>query len=217
MLANGLFNLLVDRQQSLACAPVHLADKLAAESIDDAGDRRSFALANEVEVQHALDGTGLEAVDEASSLVVEESMLRERAQRSAGGSEALDLIIGGQAFGTIGTVGGRLSHGWSVNFEKLATAERFQSNEVIPLATGFTGQQLAWLVEAQLRKPGERFSDDKWDERENMEGESTVRGSRVPPKAIEGDNGLVEKDLSDGWEKIRFGREQQLNGEVRRV
>lgn len=38
---------------------LHFADKLAAEGVDDAGHGRSFPLADEVEIQHALDGSGL--------------------------------------------------------------------------------------------------------------------------------------------------------------
>ena len=39
----------------------HLADELAAEGVDDTGDGGSLALADEVEVEHALDGLGLHA------------------------------------------------------------------------------------------------------------------------------------------------------------
>lgn len=38
----------------------HLADELTAECVDDASDGRCLALANEVEVEHALDGFGLQ-------------------------------------------------------------------------------------------------------------------------------------------------------------
>src|ERR1700712_696749 len=82
VLGGGLVDLLVNGQQSLAGAPVHLADELDTECVDDAGDGGSLSLADEVKVQHALDGSGLQAVDEASSLVTEESVLRQRAERS---------------------------------------------------------------------------------------------------------------------------------------
>ena len=39
----------------------HFADELAAECVDDTGDRGLLALADEVEVEHALDGTGLQS------------------------------------------------------------------------------------------------------------------------------------------------------------
>lgn len=96
VLGNGLVNLLVDGQQGLAGAPVHLADELAAKGVDDAGDRGRLSLANEVKVQHALDGAGLQAVDEASRLLGEESVRGERAERSAGSSKALDSVVGRQ-------------------------------------------------------------------------------------------------------------------------
>lgn len=38
---------------------LHLADELAAEGVDDTGDGRLLALADEVKVKHALDGLGL--------------------------------------------------------------------------------------------------------------------------------------------------------------
>ena len=96
VLAEGLVDLLVDGQQSLAGAPVHLAHELTTESVDDTGNRGGLALADEVEVEHALDGSGLETVDEASGLVVEEGMGGQRAQRTAGSRKALDLVVGRQ-------------------------------------------------------------------------------------------------------------------------
>lgn len=111
MLGNGLVDLLVDGQQSLAGAPVHLADELTTEGVDDTGDRGSLALADEVKVKHSLDGTGLETVDEASSLVGEESVLWKGAEGSARGSETLDVVVGRQlALGAVGTVGRGLNH-----------------------------------------------------------------------------------------------------------
>jgi len=38
---------------------LHLADELTTESVDDTGDGRLLALADEVEVKHTLDGLGL--------------------------------------------------------------------------------------------------------------------------------------------------------------
>lgn len=105
MLAESSLDLLVDWQQSLAGTPVHLADELSAEGIDDAGDGRGLALADEVEIQHALHSPRLETVNEASCLVVEESVRRQRAQRAAGSSKALDLVVGRQVLAAIGTGG----------------------------------------------------------------------------------------------------------------
>lgn len=96
MLGNGLGNLLVDGEESLASSPVHLADELATEGVDDARYGRSGALADEVKVKHALDGAGLEAVHEASRLVVEKSVRGKRAQRPAGGREATNVVVSRQ-------------------------------------------------------------------------------------------------------------------------
>ena len=94
VLANGLLGALVDGEKSLAGAPVHLADELSTEGVDDTGDRGNLSLADEVKVKHALNGLGLQTVDETSRLGVEESVRRSRAQRSAGGSEAGDVVVG---------------------------------------------------------------------------------------------------------------------------
>jgi hypothetical protein len=94
VLADGLLGALVDGEKSLAGAPVHLADELATEGVDDTGDRGNLSLADEIKVKHALDSLGLQTVDETSRLGVEESVRRSRAQRSAGGSEAGDVVIG---------------------------------------------------------------------------------------------------------------------------
>lgn len=96
VLSHSLADLLVDGQESLRGAPVHLADELATEGVDDSGNGGGLALADEVKVKHTLDGAGLETVDEASCLVVEESVLGERAQRAAGSAEALDVVVGRQ-------------------------------------------------------------------------------------------------------------------------
>jgi hypothetical protein len=112
VLAGCLLDFLVDGQQCLAGTPVHLADELTAEGVDDTGDGRLLALADEVEIEHTLNGPGLEAVDEASGLLTEKSMLRERAEGPARGSETLDVIVGGEAaLCAIGAVRGRGSHG----------------------------------------------------------------------------------------------------------
>ena len=71
VLSDGLTDILVDWQQSLARAPVHFAHELTTESVNNTSDGGSGALADEVEVEHALNSSGLQAVDEASRLVVE--------------------------------------------------------------------------------------------------------------------------------------------------
>lgn len=94
VLGDSLVGALVDREKSLAGAPVHLADELTTESVDDTGDRGNLSLADEVKVEHALDGLGLQTVDETSRLGVEELVGGGRAQCSAGGREASDVVVG---------------------------------------------------------------------------------------------------------------------------
>jgi hypothetical protein len=56
---NGLGDVLVDGQESLARTPIHLADELTTKGVDDAGYRRSLSLADEVKVKHALHSSRL--------------------------------------------------------------------------------------------------------------------------------------------------------------
>lgn len=91
---------------------------MAAKGIDDTGDGGGLALADEVKVKHALDGSCLQAaaregqclvgmmqlvrcrgclLDETSRLVVEEGVRLEGAQRAADGGKAFDVIIGREA------------------------------------------------------------------------------------------------------------------------
>ena len=97
MLGHGLVYILVDWQQRLAGSPVHLADELSTEGVDNACNGGSLAFADEVEVEHALDGPRLETVNKASCLVVEESVLSTRAQRPAGSCKAADVVVGREA------------------------------------------------------------------------------------------------------------------------
>lgn len=94
VLGHRLLYALVNWQKGLAGSPVHLADELSTKGIDDARNGRCGALADEVEIEHALHGSWLETVHEASCLVVEESMLCARAQRPAGSNEASDVVVG---------------------------------------------------------------------------------------------------------------------------
>ncbi len=94
-LAMALETSLVDGQQGLAAVPQYiLLTNWPPKGVDDAGHGGGFSLADEVKIEHALDSSGLETVDEASGLLVEESVSRERAQRPAGSCEAADVVVG---------------------------------------------------------------------------------------------------------------------------
>ena len=106
-------------------ANAHFANELAAKGVDDAGNGGRLALADEVEVQHALYRTCLEAaaslsalhspsplaclvlhsLDEASCLGVEQVMLWLRAQRPARRGESLNVVVG---VGCLQAVGGAI-------------------------------------------------------------------------------------------------------------
>lgn len=111
MLGHGLLNILVDGEKGLAGTPVHLADELTTEGVDNTRYGRSGALADEIEVEHALHGSGLHTTDlllvshvevreesqdllhEASCLVVEKAVLGGREDTARRG-EAGDVVVG---------------------------------------------------------------------------------------------------------------------------
>lgn len=66
MLGDGLGDVLVNGKEGLAGTPVHLADELATEGVDDTGDGGGAPLADEVKVQHTLDGLGLHTTAQVS-------------------------------------------------------------------------------------------------------------------------------------------------------
>lgn len=61
----------VNREKSLLGSPVELLDVVSAEGVDHGGDGGCRASAGVIEVKHALDGTGLEAVDERAGRGIE--------------------------------------------------------------------------------------------------------------------------------------------------
>jgi len=124
----------------------HLADELAAEGVDDTGDRRSLALADEVEIEHALHRSRLQAavrtvvstavsknhreylLDKASCLGVEEGVVRGRAHRPTWSCETADVVVGRvgieSSIGAVCASGGAIRrwsggrHGGGVRMEK---------------------------------------------------------------------------------------------------
>ena len=121
VLGHGLGDILVDGEEGLAGTPVHLANELATEGVDDTSHGGSGPLADEVKVQHTLDSSGLHAtvgqlltmafcancvvtsdlLYEASCLVVEEGV-GERREHTAGGFETSDVVVGRQVIGRAG-------------------------------------------------------------------------------------------------------------------
>lgn len=112
VLGHGLLNILVDGKESLAGTPVHLADELTTEGVDNTRYGRSGALADEIEIEHALHGSGLHTTDvslvshvevvgaeshdllhEASCLVVEKAVLGGREDTARRG-KAGDVVVG---------------------------------------------------------------------------------------------------------------------------
>lgn len=68
---DGLFDAGVNRQKGLLHSPVNFLDMVATEGVDHSSDGRCLATTRVVEVEHALSGTGLEAVHQAACLRIE--------------------------------------------------------------------------------------------------------------------------------------------------
>ena len=76
MLLHGLGKRGVHGQKRLPRAPVELLDVVSTEWVDHRSDGRTGTLARVVEIEHTLDSTRLEAVDEAAGLGVKRSVSR---------------------------------------------------------------------------------------------------------------------------------------------
>jgi hypothetical protein len=92
VLLGGLGEGGVDGEEGLLCAPVELLDVVSAEGVDHRSDGGSLSAAREVEVEHALDGSGLETEDEGSGGFVEGSVRRSTGGRL--GLESDDVVVG---------------------------------------------------------------------------------------------------------------------------
>ena len=71
VLRHGLLQPSVDRQKGLLRSPVELLDVVSTEGVNHGSDGRRLASTRVVKVEHALDGTGLETVDERAGLSIE--------------------------------------------------------------------------------------------------------------------------------------------------
>jgi len=104
VLLGGLSDGSVDGEEGLLCTPVELLDVVTSEGVDHGSDRGSLPSAREVEVEHSLDSSRLETVNEGSSGLVEGSV--GRSSGGGGGVESNDVVSG---LGP-GSVGGDVSN-----------------------------------------------------------------------------------------------------------
>jgi hypothetical protein len=130
----------------------HFANELTAECIDDAGNGGLLALADEIEVEHALHSAGLQTavrmllelaprfrsccgllLDKASGLGVEESVCSRWAQWAAGSYETTDVVVGRKAF--VRVRGAGLVGSGPVDWDGGRHRGRFASIEDIELLT----------------------------------------------------------------------------------
>jgi hypothetical protein len=93
VLRNGLLQAGVDREESLLGSPVGLLDVVATKGVDRGSDGGGLTTAREVEVEHALDGTGMETVDEGAGVGIE----RPEPESAALGDLGLEVndVVGG--------------------------------------------------------------------------------------------------------------------------
>lgn len=75
-LGDGLLHRLEHGEERLLGAPVELLDVVPAEGVDHGGDRRDLATARKVKVEHALDRTRLETVDDRARVLVKGAVPR---------------------------------------------------------------------------------------------------------------------------------------------
>lgn len=104
MLLDSLSDRGVDGEEGFLCTPVELLDVVTSEGVDHGGDRRRLSSAREVEIEHALDGSGLETVDKRSGGLVE-GPVRGSSGGIGGGVESDDVVSGRDP----GPVGGNVS------------------------------------------------------------------------------------------------------------
>lgn len=71
VLRDGLLQAGVDGEESLLGTPVEFLDVVATEGVDHSSDGGGLTTAGVVEVQHTLDSTGLETVDEGAGVGIE--------------------------------------------------------------------------------------------------------------------------------------------------
>jgi hypothetical protein len=99
VLGDGLLERGVDGQEGLFGSPVELLDVVATEGVDHGSDGGSLATARVVKVQHALDGTGLETIDERAGVSIE---WPERGAGSGALGVEVDEKVGGLSALSIG-------------------------------------------------------------------------------------------------------------------
>lgn len=93
VLLDGLTDGGVDGKESFLGTPVELLNVVTTEGVDHSSDGRNLSTAREVEVEHALDSTGLETKDEGPGVLVEGSEPRSSA-RDRLSVEPNNLVVG---------------------------------------------------------------------------------------------------------------------------
>lgn len=71
VLLHGLLGARVYGEKRLLRSPVELLDVMTAEGVDHSSHAGSFASTAVIEVEHALNGAGLETIDEGASVGIE--------------------------------------------------------------------------------------------------------------------------------------------------
>jgi hypothetical protein len=93
VLGSSILDAGVDRKESLLGSPIELLDVVTTEGVNHGSDGRACTTAGVVKVKHALDGTGLETIDEGAGTGVE------RPKPGAGGRRLFGLKVDNLVFG----------------------------------------------------------------------------------------------------------------------
>ncbi len=130
VLGDSLLEGRVDREEGLLGSPVELLDVVSTEGVDHRGDGGGLATAGVVEVEHSLDGTGLETVHEGAGGSIERPVCRARGSRALG--VEVDKDVGGLGALSIGVdransvgrlAGGSYLRGRGVNLDRFEAVD----------------------------------------------------------------------------------------------
>ena len=130
VLGDSLLEGRVDGKEGHLSSPVELLDVVSTEGVDHGGDGGSLTTAGVVEVEHSLDGTGLETVHEGAGGSIKRPVRRARGSRAL--SVEVDKDVGGLGALSIGvngpnSIGGLTSgsdlRGRSVNLDRFQAVD----------------------------------------------------------------------------------------------
>jgi hydroxymethylpyrimidine/phosphomethylpyrimidine kinase len=94
VLLDGFFKRDVNGEKSFACSPIEFLDVVSTKGVNHSCHTRTCAFAAVIKAQHSLNGTWLEAVDEAAGSFVEGSVCGPGVFGAIDGIETNDNVVG---------------------------------------------------------------------------------------------------------------------------